>query len=124
MKRILATLVALLLAGPARAQTLSIQGDQFAVDGVPKFLTFISFFGAMGAGTVGADFHFLRSRGFDGVRIWPCLFTGPQLIRADGSLDPVALDRLRFVLDRARDERLIVDVSFTGEHIPGLNART
>lgn len=107
----------------AQAQTLSIQGDRFAVDGVPRFLTFISYFGALGAGNVTADLRLIRNKGFDGVRIWPLLFTGPQLMRSDGTLRADALDRLLFILDRARDERLLVDVSFTGEHIPGLDAR-
>jgi len=106
----------------AQAQTLSIQGDRFAIDGKPRFLTFISYFGAMGAGNVTADLRLIRSKGFDGIRIWPLLFTGPQLMNADGTLSPDALTRLLFVLDRARDERLIVDVSFTGEHIKGLDA--
>ena len=106
-----------------QAQTLSIQGDRFAVDGVPRFLTFISYFGAMGAGNVTADLRLIRSKGFDGIRIWPLLFTGPQLMNSDGALRQDALTRLLFVLDRARDERLVVDVSFTGEHIPGLDAR-
>jgi hypothetical protein len=117
-----ALLLSVLTALPAGAQALSIQGDKFAVDGVPKFLTFISFFGAMGAANIEADLRFLKASGFDGVRIWPCLFTGPQLMRGDGSLNPDGLARLRYVLDRARAERLIVDVSFTGEHISGLDA--
>ena len=116
-------LAATLLGGvEARAQALSVQGDRFAIDGSPKFLTFISYFGAMGAGNIAADFHFLRAHGFDGVRIWPLLFTGPQLMNGDGTLRADGLERLRFVLDRAREERLVVDVSFTGEHIPGLDA--
>jgi hypothetical protein len=106
-----------------QAQTLSIQGDRFAIDGMPRFLTFISYFGAMGAGNVTADLRLIRTKGFDGIRIWPLLFTGPQLFGSDGSLRPDALTRLLFILDRARDERLVVDVSFTGEHIPGLDAR-
>ncbi len=117
------SLAALLLAASVQAQTLSIQGDKFAIDGVPRFLTFISFFGALGAGNITADLHFLKSRGFDGIRIWPCLFTGPQLMNSDGTLKPESLDRLHFILDRAREERLIVDISFTGEHIAGLDAR-
>src|SRR5262249_29203986 len=112
----------LLLAANARAQSLTIQGDRFAIDGTPKFLVVISYFGAMGAGNVGEDFRFLKAHGFDGVRIWPLLFTGPQLMNGDGSLRPDALDRLRFVLDRAREQRLIVDISFTGEHVAGLDA--
>src|ERR1700752_2379361 len=103
------------LSGRAGAQTLSIQGDRFAVDGTPRFLTFISYFGAMGAGNVTADLQLIRAKGFDGIRIWPLLFTGPQMFGSDGRLRPDALTRLLFILDRARDERLIVDVSFTGE---------
>ena len=121
--RIALILLSFFIAAGAQAQTLSIQGDRFAVDGVPRFLTFISYFGAMGAGNVTADLRLIRNKGFDGIRIWPLLFTGPQVMRSDGTLRPDALDRLLFILDRARDERLIVDVSFTGEHIPGLGAR-
>jgi len=120
-----AFVIVMLCAGAVaqtQAQTLSIQGDRFAIDGTPRFLMFISYFGAMGAGNLSADLRLIRSKGFDGIRIWPLLFTGPQLMRADGTLDPDALTRLLFVLDRARDEHLVVDVSFTGEHIKGLDA--
>src|SRR5438128_9166007 len=100
-------------AGQAEAQKLSVQGDRFAIDGTPRFLTFISFFGAMGAPNVIQDLHLLRSLGFDGVRIWPNLDTGPQLMNGDGSLRPDELARLRSILDQARLERLVVDVTFT-----------
>jgi hypothetical protein len=118
-----AILLSVFTSARSEAQTLSIQGDRFAIDGTPRFLTFISYFGAMGAGNLTADLRLIRSKGFDGIRIWPLLFTGPQLMNADGTLVPDALTRLFFVLDRARDEHLIVDVSFTGEHIRGLDAR-
>jgi hypothetical protein len=114
----------LILAVPvaARAQRLSIQGDRFAIDDKPKFLVFISYFAAMNAVNITADLKYLRSKGFDGVRIWPNL-TGPvQLMRSDGSLRPDGLSTLKFILDRARDERLVVDVSFTAEHVAGLDA--
>src|SRR5262245_28177702 len=118
-------LILLLLGIPvaARAQRLSIQGDRFAIDDKPKFLVFISYFAAMNAVNVTADLKYLRSKGFDGVRIWPNLNTGPvQLMNADGSLRPDGLSTLKFILDRAKDERLVVDVSFTAEHIRGLDA--
>jgi hypothetical protein len=121
--RLVIILLSVLVAVQAQAQTLSIQGGRFAVDGVPRFLTFISYFGAMGAGNLTADLRLIRNKGFDGIRIWPCLFTGPQLMNGAGALRPEALDRLLFILDRARDEHLVVDVSFTGEHIAGLDAR-
>jgi hypothetical protein len=109
-----------LTSAHAYAQKLSVQGDRFAVDGTPRFLTFMTLFGAMAAPNIGADLHFLKSLGFDGVRIWPNLDTGPQLLAADGTLKPDELTRLRFILDQAKLERMIVDVSFTYEHTPGL----
>ena len=113
-----------LFASAAAAQKLTIQGDRFAIDGTPKFLTFISYFGAMGAPNVIQDLHLLRTLGFDGVRIWPNLDTGPQLMNGDGSLKPEELKRLQTILDQARIERLIVDVTFTHEHIPGMTMAT
>lgn len=119
--RLLILLALLLSAHDAAAQKLTVDGDRFAVDGSPKFLVFMSFFGAMGAPNIADDLKFLGEMGFDGVRIWPNLNTGPQLMNADGSLAPQGLDRLKFILDRARDARLIVDVSFTHEHITGMS---
>src|SRR5262245_5150169 len=119
---IAALLILTLFAGAANAQTLTVQGDRFAVDGTPRFLVFISYFGALGADNPTADLQYFRSKGFDAVRIWPNVFTGPQLMRSDGSLNPDSLARLQFVLDRAKEQKLIVDVSFTAEHIPGLDA--
>src|SRR5215510_6969200 len=109
-------------ARDACAQQLTVAGDRFAIDGSPRFLTFISYFGAMGAADLAADFQFLKDAGFDGVRIWPNSPEGPQLMRGDGTLDPSALRRLTEILDRARDRRLIVDVTFTAEHINGMSA--
>src|SRR5712691_8047154 len=111
-----------LAATEAHAQKLSIQRDRFAVDGVPRFLTFMTMFGAMGAPNITADLHTIKTLGFDGFRIWPNLDTGPQLFNRAGTLRPAELARLRFILDQARVERLVVDVSFTYEHTPGLGA--
>ena len=91
--------VIVLCATAAQAQKLTIQGDRFAIDGTPKFLTFITYFGGMGAPNIIADLHLIRSLGFDGIRIWPNLDTGPQLMNGDGSLRPDELKRLLFILD-------------------------
>jgi len=110
-------------ATQAQAQKLSIQGDRFAVDGTPRFLTFITYFGAMGAPNTIADLHLIRSLGFDGIRIWPNLNTGPELMNGDGTLRPDGLKLLLFILDQARLEHLIVDVSFT-DHPRGMTPAT
>ena len=47
-RRAACMLLVVLCAADARAQKLSVQGDRFAVDGAPRFLTFISYFGGMG----------------------------------------------------------------------------
>src|SRR5207245_287100 len=107
-----------LLPARASAQRLSIDGDQFAIDGSRRFLSFITYFDGMNALDVAGDLQFLRDAGFDGVRLWPTR----ELVRADGSLDPDGLSRLQFVLDRARERRMLVDVTFTAEHVAGLDA--
>jgi hypothetical protein len=122
--RFVAAVVVLLCATAAQAQKLTIQGDRFAIDGTPRFLTFITYFGAMGAPNTIADLHLIRSLGFDGIRIWPNLDTGPQLMNGDGTLRPDELKRLLFILDQARLERLVVDVTFTYEHIRGMTPAT
>ncbi|HEV3142211.1 MAG TPA: hypothetical protein VGY57_16910 [Vicinamibacterales bacterium] len=119
------TAIAICLAAtPARAQKLGIQGTQFTIDGTPKFLTFITYFGAMGAPNVTADLHEIRGLGFDGIRIWPNLDTGPQLMNGDGSLRTAELQHLLSILNLAKQERLVVDVTFTYEHIPGMTPST
>jgi len=122
LSRLVLIAILALFARDASAQRLTVAGDRFAVDGSPRFLTFISYFGAMGAPDVVADFQFLKESGFDGVRIWPNSPEALQLMRGDGTLNPSGLQRLLEILDRARDRRLIVDVSFTAEHIGGLTA--
>jgi hypothetical protein len=112
-------------ANQAQAQTLSIQGDRFAIDGVPRFLTFISFFNAMASPNIAQDFRALHRLGFDGVRIWPNLNSGgPQLMNRDGTLRSDGLTRLLSILDQARLERLVIDVTFTYEHISGMTPAT
>jgi hypothetical protein len=121
----LVAIVALVALAPcdAWAQRLTVAGDRFAVDGSPRFLTFISYFDAMGAIDVGADLQFIKDAGFDGIRIWPnSLEDGPKLMRSDGALKPVELNRLLEILNLAVERRLIVDVSFSAKDIPDLNA--
>jgi hypothetical protein len=122
--RVVVLCIVLLSATAAQAQKLTIQGDRFAVDGTPRFLTIITYFGGMGAPNVIADLHLIRSLGFDGIRIWPNLDTGPQLMNGDGSLRPDELKRLLFILDQAKQEHLVVDVTFTYEHIAGMTPST
>src|SRR6266849_612402 len=108
----------------AQAQRIGIQGARFTVDGTPTFLTFVTYFGGMGAPNVIADLHLMKTLGFDGFRIWPNLDTGPQIMNGDGSLRPNEFAQFLSILNQAKQERLIVDVTFTYEHIPGMTPAT
>ena len=91
-----------LAATDAGAQKLTVVGDRFLVDGTPRFLTFVTYFGGMGAPNINQDFRLIRSLGFDGIRLWPNLDTGPQLMNGDGSLRSDELKRFLQILDQAK----------------------
>src|SRR5947207_11628842 len=124
MKALGCAAIVALLAAPAHAQRLTVQGDRFAIDGTPKFLVFISYFAGMGAPNMTADLHLLKSLGFDGIRIWPNLDTGPQLMNGNGTLREAELQHFLSILNTAKAERLVVDVTFTYEHIAGMTPST
>ena len=129
-------------AQAAHAQTLARQGDRFTVDGIPKFLMFISYFDAMrrsdaaaGNGDLDTDFRFLKSEGFDGIRIFPNWWS--YSCAGDQSVNVHAADTLFTsgtglrhgkwnlliqVLDRAAAHGLLVDVSFSRETVAGLTS--
>jgi hypothetical protein len=130
-------------AQPAHAQTLARQGDRFTVDGIPKFLMFISYFDAMrrsdaaagGSGDLDTDFRFLKSHGFDGIRIFPNWWSyscsGDQSVNVHAAdtlftsgtgLRPGRWNVFLRVLDRAAANGLLVDVSFSRETVAGLTS--
>lgn len=120
----------------AGAPSLGISGSQFTVNGVPKFLLFVSYFDAMrrsnadgnNQGDLDTDFQYIRAKGFDGIRILPnwfhydtgqpanddALFTDSDVIRDEKW--PVFLR----VLERASAHGLLVDVTFTRETVSSL----
>src|SRR6266404_5242335 len=86
MLRIAGSLLMLMLTAlPAAGQTFStvcsrrdapvlgVRDSAFVVDGQPKFPVLISYLDAMRASPAAleSDFAFLRSKGIDGVRIFP-----------------------------------------------------
>jgi hypothetical protein len=135
--RVLASLaLAVVIAAPA-APVLGISGDRFTVNGSPRFLLFVSYFDAMrlaraGAepgGALDADFRYIASHGFDGIRVFPNWYhyasgaraDGDALFTKDGSIRSAAWPIFISVLDRAAANGLIVDVSFSRETISDLS---
>jgi hypothetical protein len=127
--------------GMAQAPVLSIEGDRFRVNGQERFLLFVSYFDAMRrAGStppdangfpsgdpLGADFSYFRRHGIDGIRIlpnwwrWSCPKSpspDDALFTVDGALRPatdVIWKRFLYVLNKAAEHGLLVDVTFTAE---------
>ncbi|MGE3507958.1 MAG: hypothetical protein AB7N65_03640 [Vicinamibacterales bacterium] len=115
-------------ADSADAQSLAARGDHFTVDGHPQFLLFISYFDGVrrvprdrpgDTAILERDLDFFVARGLSGIRVWPNTPQSPDetLMRCDGSLRPEELARLRLLLAQAATRRLMVDLTFTREHV-------
>lgn len=124
-----------------RPMVLGISGNQFTIDGAPKFLIMFSYFGALRPtgltispnniaslwpghmSELNVHFGLLRQYGFSGIRIFAnWLYTDAgqactsvadpnSVIYRDGSINVAARDRLFQVLDLARQKELIVDLT-------------
>lgn len=147
---LLFALVAVLAANAVSAQPrILVEGDHFTVNGVPRFLIFVSYFDAMRAArggpcpadfsqpTLQCDLKYIKEvLRFDGVRIfvnwlkWADLSdpTNPQdnwfgadtLLTFDGGYRPDVLAQLLEVLDAAGAAGLIVDLTFTRDTVCGV----
>lgn len=122
---------------PAGTPVLGVSGAQFTVNGAPKFLLFVSYFDALrranhggtNAGDLDTDFTYIKSRGFDGIRIFPNWFHYESGARADddglftsrGAIRAEAWPVFLRVLERAAANGLLVDVSFSRETISDLS---
>ena len=94
--------------------------------GQEKFFVVVSYFDALRASdsTLDSDFTYLKSKGVDGIRIFPNWWNWNNgdrqaatdtLIDENGNLRQSQLDRLKIVLDKAKNKEFIVDVSFARE---------
>jgi len=112
------------------ALELDIDEEMFTVNGTPQFLVFVSYFDAMdvSATNLHSDFAYLRSKGVDGIRIFAnwwdvqqdpwdfpdqMTYAPDTLIAANGTLRSASLTKFRAVLDIAKQEGLLVDVTFS-----------
>lgn len=118
--------------------SLGVQGQYFTVNGEAKFLTFLSYFDALRATDLAADLAFIGDQAeFDGIRVFPnwwvyapggapgatgaadTLFDDQGNIRGDTVPASGPLQRLLAVLQAAKQQRLVVDLSFARETVPG-----
>lgn len=115
-------------ASAASAQELGRQGDRFTVNGVARFLVFVSYFDGVRRVPLDApsdttvldrDLDYFVSRGIAGIRVWA---NTPQsaaetLMQCDGTLRDAELRRLRVLIGRAAAKGLVVDLTFTRENV-------
>ena len=108
----------LFLSNAASGQSLSIRDDYFTVDGIGRFLVFVSYFDGLSrpSSVLSSDLQWLKSQGIDGVRVWPNASI-PRLMTADGRLNADALANLKSFTDRAAAVGMIVDVTFHREGV-------
>lgn len=113
-------LALLLPVNASVAQTLAVDGDHFNVDGVARFLVFVSYFHGLDRpeATLSADLDWFTSKGVNGIRVWPNV-SQPPLMKDDSDLNAAALAKLRFLMSEAAGRGLMVDVTFTREHVAG-----
>ncbi len=105
---------------------LDTNGDTFTIDGGSRFLVLASYFDGLDAPNVGADLDYFKSKGIDGVRVFPNwwdtttpLTFGNTLMNTDGSLDAGRLNDLRSIISAADSRGMVVDVSFARETVDG-----
>jgi hypothetical protein len=103
---------------------LQTSRGKFIVRGAPAFLLGISYFDAMTASQtiLEHDFTYLKSRGFNAVRVWATWYSHHQprtisLIRRNGTIHPIAWSRMKRVLEVAKHKGFVVNVTFSRDAI-------
>ncbi len=136
-------------AAPTSAQqpgpfvSVRLERDHFVLNGGSKFLTFVSYFDGvrgvrrLGGAAIRADFRFLKAHHVDGVRVFPNWWVGcdshgchekdypdpyeDTLLNPIGGINSGVMTALLDLLSIAREEGLVVDVSFAKEVVQGLS---
>ena len=112
---------------------LTANGSRLFVNGQPKFLVLASYFDAMRQQPweIEADFMFLKSKGIDGIRVFPLWADGTgadaTLLLTNGTFrdQPYRLNHFKFILDRASRCGFVVDVTINREmdSSPGISVQ-
>ena len=128
---LLVILASFIFVNSVSAVTLGISGNRFTLDGQAKFLVLSGYWDGLDAPNPSADLNYLKSKGFDGIRIFPNLwdycagcsseFTpgNNPVIKPDGTINQSRLNQLISIIDTANSLGMIVDVTFARETIAG-----
>lgn len=107
------------------APVLQASSSNLLRDGEPTFLVLVSYFDAMRASTAALDrdFAFLKSKGVDGIRIFPLWIYDEQtpdatLLDADGQIRSAERwNHFAGILQKAAACGFVVDVTFNREQL-------
>ncbi len=120
-------LVALAVAGNARATELGIDKTAFTLDGRPTFLLGASYYGALGApeNFIRRDLDDLQHHGFNWIRVWATwtAFTNDvSAVDSEGRAREPFLGKLAWLVGECDRRGLVVDVTLTrGDGPAGLS---
>jgi hypothetical protein len=117
-RNLAATVVLLSLAGTAAATELAVKGTQFTLDGKPKFLLGISYYGALGAprDAIQKDLDDLQRLGVNWIRVWATWAAFDNDVTAvdeKGKPREPYLSRLEWLVAECDRRGMIVDVTLT-----------
>ncbi len=116
------------------ATGLSISGNKFILGGTAKFLMLAGYFDGMDSGNVSADLDYLKSKGIDGVRVFPNWwnwigkandstqdddYDDNTLFNSNGTIKSDRLNKLKQIIESAATKGMVVDVSFARETVFG-----
>jgi len=109
---------AFLIASPAAAAELGVQGTRFTVDGRPTFLLGISYYGALGAPPeiIRQDLDDAQRLGFHWIRVWAtwsAFGDSVSAVGSDGTAREPFLSRLRDLVAECERRGMLVDVTLS-----------
>ena len=94
-----------------------------------EFTVLFSYFDAMNATNLSGDLDYLKSKGIDGIRIFPnwwdyqgprnFVFSDSVLMSSNGNIKNDRVSKLKEILDTASSKGMIVDVTFTRDTVSG-----
>lgn len=104
------------IAGAAIAATeLGVKDTQFTLNGKPKFLLGISYYGALGAPEqfIKQDLDDMESCGFNWIRVWATWGDGITAVDKEGQPQQPYWDKLKWLVAECDRRGMIVDVTLS-----------
>ncbi|NOY83077.1 MAG: hypothetical protein GXP31_18920 [Kiritimatiellaeota bacterium] len=118
MQRFWPAAVGIMACAGAFGTELGTRRERFTIDGVPRFLLGISYYGALGARRkfIVADLNDMRESGFNWIRVWAtwnAFGNDVSAVDEQGQVREPYLDRLKWLVAECDRRGMIVDITFS-----------